>query len=94
MLEQYVHAVVDKKMRQEYPHVELPGAVCARITKAQPGGAYHTYNVKILDSNRNDDERFSEIPNVKSKLAFDQGDIVAVLLLYGQLDVFIVGEVV
>ncbi|EKS54343.1 hypothetical protein D186_23366 [Citrobacter freundii ATCC 8090 = MTCC 1658 = NBRC 12681] len=94
MLEQYVHAVVDKKIRQEYPHIELPGAVCARITKAQLGEAYHTYSVKILDANREVDERFPEVPNVKSKDKFDQGDTVAVLLLYGQLDVFIVGEVV
>lgn len=94
MLEQYVHTVVDKKIQQQYPHIEMPSAVCALITKAQPTRERYMYSVKILDANRIVDERFPEIPGVMSELALDQGDIVAVLLLYGQLDVCIVRKVV
>lgn len=94
MLEQYVHTVVNRKIRQEYPHIELPSAVFAQITKARTDGSGYVYNVKILDANRNVDERFPEIPNVRSELALDPDDIVAALLLYGQLNLFIVGKVI
>ncbi|MEF2968364.1 hypothetical protein V3851_23685 [Paenibacillus sp. M1] len=82
---------IDKHIETKYPHLLYPTAVRAKITKASGGSEY---NLKILDENGVIDERFPEIPNVKSALLFENGDIVAILLMYGQLlDIHIVGKV-
>ncbi|MEF2965675.1 hypothetical protein V3851_07520 [Paenibacillus sp. M1] len=84
------NAAIDKRMKTEYPHLLYPAAMRAKITRAAAG----QYNLKILDDTGAVDDRFPEIPNVKSDQAFEAGDTVAILLMYGQLDPYIVGKVV
>lgn len=94
MLETMIKTVIDKTVKEDYPHLKLPGAVYARVIKVQDFGDYHEYNLKILDENGTIDEAFPEIPKVKSRLMIESGKTVAILLLYGQLNAYIVGEVV
>lgn len=94
MLEEMIKTVLEKAVKEKYPHLKLPGAVYARVTKAQDLGSYYEYNLKILDENGVIDEVFPEIPKVKSKLVIENGKTVAILLLYGQVNAYIVGEVV
>ncbi|MCY9762121.1 hypothetical protein [Paenibacillus alvei] len=94
MLEQMINTLIDKRIQEQYPHTQLSAGMLAEVTKAQLGSDIHEYNLKCLDESRNVDERFPEIPGVKSDLKFEVGDIVAVLLMYGQLDVHIIGKAV
>lgn len=92
MLEQMIKNVFEKHVKESYQHIALPPAVLAKITKAQTQADYYVYNLKILDENKEINSEFPEIPEVKSKVRLDSGDVAAVLLLYGQLNVYIVGR--
>ncbi len=94
MLEQMIEIKIDNTINKKYPHLRLPIAVYARITKVQEHIEYYEYNLKILDENKEIDSDFPEVPGIKSKDKYEYGDTVAVLLLYGQLNVFIVGRVI
>lgn len=54
----------------------------------------YNYNLKILKEDKSIDERYSEIPNVKSCVALNSGDIAAALLMYGKANPFIAGKVI
>lgn len=94
MLEQMIQNVIEKLVNTRYQHIKLPSAVYARVTKVQEYPDYYIYNLKILDENKVINTEFPEIPEVKSKVVLENGDIATVLLLYGQLNVYIVGKVV
>ncbi|NPV89824.1 MAG: hypothetical protein HPY50_03485 [Firmicutes bacterium] len=94
MLEQMIQNVIEKLIKAKYQHIKLPSAVYARVTKVQEYPDYYVYNLKILDENKAVNTEFPEIPEVKSKVALENGDVAAALLLYGQLNVYIVGKVV
>lgn len=91
MLESMINAAIAKKIQTDYPHLLQPLAVRAQITKVSGSGMYD-YNLKILDADSRIDERYPEVPGIKSNQAYDQGDTVVVLLLYGQLDLYIIGK--
>lgn len=94
MLETMIKTVLTKTLKENYPHLLLPGAVYAKITKVQDLGSHYEYNLKILDESQLIDESFPELPGIRSKIAIEDGKTVAILLLYGQLNAYIVGEVV
>lgn len=94
MLEQMIQNVIQKLIKTRYQHIKLPSSVLAKITKVQEQADYYIYNLKILDENKAINPEFPEIPKVKSKIILESGDIAAVLLLYGQLNVYIVGKVI
>lgn len=94
MIENMVKSVLRKTIKNQYPHLKLPGSVYARVTKVRPMGDHYEYNLKILDENKVIDDKFPEIPKVKSRLNIENGKVVAILLMYGQLNAHIVGEVV
>ncbi|MFW5435204.1 hypothetical protein [Paenibacillus apiarius] len=94
MLADMVNILIDKRIKEKYPHIQLSAGMLAEITKTQIGTDIHEYNLKCLDESRNINDQFPEIPGVKSNLKFEVGDIVAVLLMYGQLDVYIIGMAV
>jgi hypothetical protein len=94
MLEQMIQNVIEKLIKARYQHIKLPSAVYAKVTKVQEYVDYSVYNLKILDENKEINSEFPEIPEVKSTVRLVNGDIAAVLLLYGQLNVYIVGKVV
>ncbi|MCQ4924079.1 hypothetical protein NE686_13335 [Tissierella carlieri] len=94
MLEDFVKTAVRKQMKTEFPHLELPAAMYAKVTKRTELGEYYEYNLKILDEDKQVDDNFPEMPHVKSKQGYEVGDVVAVLMLYGKNSPYIVGEVV
>jgi hypothetical protein len=94
MMESMIKSVIDNTLKNDYPHVLLPLAVYARVTKVQDQYTYYDHDIKILDESMNYNEDFPELPRVKSKVRYEVGTIVAVLLMYGQLNAFIVGEAV
>lgn len=94
MLEEFVTTVIKKLMKTEFPHLEHPAAMYARVTKRTELGGYYEYNLKILDKDKQVDSRFPELPRIRSKQGHEVGDVVAVAMLYGELNPYIVGEVV
>ena len=94
MLEQMIQNVIEKLVKARYQHIKLPSAVYARVTRVQEYPGYYVYNLKILDENKAVNREFPEIPEVRSLVSLDNGDTATVLLLYGQLNVHIVGKVI
>jgi len=94
MLSEMIRSVIGKTMQTDYPHILIPLAVKARVTKVWGGAAIYQYNLQILNPTGADDEQYPEIPGVKSDVALERGETAAVLLMYGQLDPYIVGKAV
>ncbi len=94
MLEQMIIKGANKLIETKYQHIKLPSVVYSKVTKVQDATGYYVYNLKILDENKEIDTRFPEIPKVKSTVALEYGDICTVVLLYGQLNIHIVGKVI
>lgn len=92
MVEEVIKGVVSKMIQSDYPHVQLPAVMHAKITKVTISGEWYEYNLKILDKNGVIDARFPEIPNVRSKVQILSGKTAAIGLLYGELNPFIIGE--
>lgn len=94
MLEEMVKSVISKQLAADFPHLQLPSVLRAKVTRATPSGEWNEYSLKILDKTGDIDERFPEIPGVLSKVSVKVGKTVAVGLLYGELNPCIIGEVV
>lgn len=94
MIEEMVKSVIAKKLAADFPHLQLPNFMCATVTRVVPSGEHYEYSLKILDKVGEIDERFPEIPGVLSKVYVEAGKTVAVGLLYGELNPYIIGEVV
>nr|DAP14039.1 MAG TPA: hypothetical protein [Caudoviricetes sp.] len=91
MVDAVMKTGINRVLRESFPHLLQPAFVYARITKAQNESVPYTYNLKILDKFGNVDSSFPEIPAVRSRIHAEKGDTVAVALLYGKLNPFIVG---
>lgn len=94
MLEEMVKSVISKQLAADFPHLQLPAVMRAKVTRAVSSGEWFEYSLKIIDKTGEIDERFPEIPGVLSKLQVESGKTVAVGLLYGELNPCIIGEVV
>jgi hypothetical protein len=94
MVEEMVKSVLLKTLTTDFPFLQLPDFMKARVTRATEIGEWYEYNLKILDKTGVIDERFPEIPGVLSKVYVEAGKTVAVGLLYGELNPYIIGEVV
>lgn len=94
MIEEAARVVWEKYIKKKYPHLEYPANVYARITKVKDNIDHYEYNIKVLDKNLDIDVMFPEVPGIKSKLKVEVNRTVAVALMYGELEFFIIGEVV
>lgn len=94
MLEEFVTTALRKLMKTKYPHLELPAAIYAKVTKQIELGENFEYHLKILDENKQIDNNFPEFPRIVSKERYEVGTIVTVVMLYGKMNPYIIGEVV
>ena len=78
MMKNFVKQELDDQIKTNYPHMRYPPCIYARV--------------KILDKNKQTDTRFPEVPMVSTKVPVESGDIVVVILLYGECDPYIVGR--
>lgn len=91
MLREFVNQALDEQMAEKYAHVRHPAGVYARVVRMKQEGESYVYTVRILDAAMNVDADFPEIPGVKSDIEFVIGDVVVVLLLYGN-NVYVIGR--
>ena len=54
----------------------------------------YVYSLRIIGRDGEPDSRYPVIPGVRSLIQADPGDTVAVAMLYGALDPYIIGEVI
>ena len=54
----------------------------------------YVYSLHIIGRDGEPDSRYPVIPGVRSLIQADPGDTVAVAMLYGALDPYIIGEVI
>lgn len=55
---------------------------------------YYIYNLKILNEDRTIDDTYPEIPDVKSYVKLENGDIAVATFLYGNVNPYIIGKVI
>lgn len=85
MLQAIIQKEIKDTMNNKYPHAAIPQTVLAKVTK---GG--DVINLKILDEFENVDNNFAEIPEIKTNVLYEYGDIVIITFLYGKLEMPIV----
>lgn len=91
-INEFVKKSVATLIKEEYPHLKGPPAALARIVQSEKMPAGYRYVLKLLDVNMAEDEDIPQIPSVMSDVEYSTGDIVCVVMLYGQLRPVVVGR--
>lgn len=92
MMESFVKETIDTQIKEQYPHLQHPSGMYAKVVRAEQSGDVYKYTLKILDKNLNNNNDFPEIPNVKSVIELKKDDIAVVILLYGGSGFYILGR--
>lgn len=93
-LEQFVKTTLQKEITASYPHLKLPAILAAVITTAQRlDNGWSEYSLLLVDAGGTPDPAYPEIPNIRARLAVEQGATVAVGMLFGMLEPAILCEV-
>ena len=89
----FVKKVVNELIKSDYPHLRLPAGCVAKITGKAAAGQGYVYSIRILKKNGEEDDAIPEIPGVYDSASLEKGDVVAVVLLYGDLTPCIVRRI-
>jgi len=92
LLKGFVKKELSNEIKETYPHLQYPGALLARVISALGSEGNVTCTIKIIDKNGDIDQRFPEIPLLKTDMPVTTNDIVVIVLLYGTFTPFIVGR--
>ena len=92
MLSEFVERELSQQVKKNYPHMQNPSGMYAKITQVCESDGEYVCTLKLLDKSMNEDNSFPEIPQIRTTIAFKNGDIAVVLLLYGGSSIFIVGR--
>lgn len=82
MLKEVIVKQIREFLQIEMPHTLLPQAVYARVTK----GGNDKVSLRILDKSNQDDENYSELPDIKTEVPYEKDDIVLLSFIYGELE--------
>lgn len=94
MLKEFVSNEMEKQVNEKYPHMKNPTCVYAKVVNVTEKDDLYYYTLKILDKNMDTNNDFPEVPNVKSILHLNAGEVAVIALLYGGSDIFILGRYV
>jgi hypothetical protein len=83
---------MEKQIQEKYPHMKHPAGLCARVTQSRESGGNYYCTLKILNEAMQEDNDFPEIPNVKTSVWLEKGDVAVILLLYGGNGIYILGR--
>lgn len=93
MLKRFVEVELGEQIKQNYPHMQYPPVLYARVvTVKEKSEGLYVITLKILDKNKQADGRFPEVPGVITDISVEKGEIVAVVLLYGECIPYIIGR--
>lgn len=92
MMKNFVEQELENQIRQNYPHMQYPPCLYAKVVAVKEKTKQYEATLKILDKNRQPDSRFPEVPKVITEIPVLKGDIVVVVLLYGECSPYILGR--
>lgn len=92
MMKQFVKQELEQQIRKDYSHLQYPPLLYAKAVQVQGELPPRKITLKILDKNKQPDSRFPEIPNVKTDIYIEKGEVVVIALLYGELEPYILGR--
>ena len=92
LLEDFTRTAIEQEIKTNYPHIEHPAGIYARVVFATEDNGKYICVIRILDRSMNMDKSFPEIPGVKTDITITAGDTVAVLMLYGGNAFYILGR--
>lgn len=92
LLEDFTRTAIEQEIKINYPHIEHPAGVYAKVVFVTEDNGKYICVIRILDRSMNIDKSFPEIPGVKTDIKVKAGDIVALLMLYGGSDFYILGR--
>lgn len=92
MMKQFVVQELSQQIKENYPHMQYPPFLYARVVSVKKVSGKYEAILKILDKNKQVDNRFPEIPKVVTDIEVHKSDVVVVALLYGELNPYIIGR--
>ena len=84
--------VEQELQNQNYPHMQYPPSLYAKVVSVRQNGELYEATIKILDKNKQPDIRFPEVPKVKTDIPVLKNEIVAIVLMYGECKPYIIGR--
>ena len=99
MIDQFAQTIIER-IKDQYPGIRIPGAMCAMITgAAETGEEYHCrveqakylYSVKVLDNQGGELPEYPELIEIPSRQQFEPGSLVQVVFLGNELKAALVG---
>lgn len=81
-------------IKEEHRQVQVELEDGPRTVEAVIRKKGYVYSLRIIGRDGEPDSRYPVIPGVRSLIQADPGDTVAVAMLYGALDPYIIGEVI
>ena len=94
MLKTAVRKIVKEMLTKSYPHTQQPPSMYAMVLEVKTSGAFNEAVIRILDKTKSRDEKYPDIPGVKTDFELKRGDMVVILMLYGERIPYIVGRCV
>ena len=92
MLKTFVGQELGNQIKENYPHMQYPPGLYARVVAVKNKGEHYEATLKILDKNRQPDSRFPEIPKVMTDIPVLKDETVVIILLYGECRPYIIGR--
>lgn len=92
LLREFTRQEFAELIKTQYPHMQYPGGVYAEVVRVELTDSSYNCVLKILDKNKRRDQRFPEVPQVRTTIPVSKGDVVIVLLLYGECRPYVLGR--
>lgn len=72
MMKMFVEQELQNQIKENYPHMQYPPGLYAKVVSVRQNGELYEATLKILDKNKQPDIRFPEVPKVKTDI-YDTG---------------------
>ncbi len=92
MMKQFVVQELAEQIRVNYLHMQHPAIIYAKVISVKTVAGRYEVVLKILDKNKQPDNRFPEIPKVATDMECHINDVLVIGLLYGELIPHIIGR--
>mgnify|MGYP003211591567 CR=1 FL=1 len=76
MMKMFVEQELQNQIKENYPHMQYPPSLYAKVVSVRQNGELYEATIKILDKNKQPDIRFP----------------VAIVLMYGECKPYIIGR--
>ena len=91
MMKMFVEQELQNQIKENYPHMQYPPGLYAKVVSVRQNGELYEATLKILDKNKQPDIRFPEVPKVKTDIPVLKNEIVAIVLMYGECSLYQTG---